>query len=254
MILRRVIAHFRKQEWTAIALDFLIVVLGVFVGLQVSNWNAAQASKARETELLIELKRELETSISTTDQKGNAYAQAAAAGKRSLAFIADGQSCARECWPMLVDFFHASQWQPLDVPRATYDEMRRLGLPRSRDIIDAVEFYLAQNANLEVPNRELPIYRSLVRQLIPLSVQEYYWETCWDLTGGVETYVLDCPKGVADDVAARTVDKIINDREIERHLTEWIGYIWTMPDDLGEQNAAAELAIAAIDDELERRR
>ena len=33
MILRRIIAHFRKQEWTAIALDFVIVVVGVFVGL-----------------------------------------------------------------------------------------------------------------------------------------------------------------------------------------------------------------------------
>ena len=48
MILRRVIAQFRKQEWTAIAIDFVIVVVGVFVGLQVSNWNAArqQASLA----------------------------------------------------------------------------------------------------------------------------------------------------------------------------------------------------------------
>jgi hypothetical protein len=45
MILRRVIKHFREQEWTAIFLDFLIVVVGVFVGLQVSNWNAAQAAR-----------------------------------------------------------------------------------------------------------------------------------------------------------------------------------------------------------------
>ncbi len=45
MILRRVIKHFRQQEWTAIFLDFLIVVVGVFVGLQVSNWNAAQAAR-----------------------------------------------------------------------------------------------------------------------------------------------------------------------------------------------------------------
>jgi hypothetical protein len=29
MILRRAIAHFRKQEWTAIAIDFVIVVAGV---------------------------------------------------------------------------------------------------------------------------------------------------------------------------------------------------------------------------------
>ncbi len=47
MILRRVIAHFKKQEWTAIALDFLIVVLGVFVGIQVSNWNALRVDRLR---------------------------------------------------------------------------------------------------------------------------------------------------------------------------------------------------------------
>ena len=45
MILRRVINHFRKQEWTAIALDFLIVVVGVFVGLQVSNWNVERQNR-----------------------------------------------------------------------------------------------------------------------------------------------------------------------------------------------------------------
>lgn len=48
MLLRRVIAHFRKQEWTAIALDFVIVVLGVFVGLQVNNWNEARSERAKE--------------------------------------------------------------------------------------------------------------------------------------------------------------------------------------------------------------
>jgi hypothetical protein len=47
MILRRIIAHFRKQEWTAIALDFLIVVVGVFVGLQVNNWNQAHLLKSK---------------------------------------------------------------------------------------------------------------------------------------------------------------------------------------------------------------
>jgi len=52
MILRRVIDHFRKQEWTAIALDFVIVVIGVFVGLQVSNWNGARADRAREATFL----------------------------------------------------------------------------------------------------------------------------------------------------------------------------------------------------------
>ena len=48
MILRRIIAHFRKQEWIAIAIDFVIVVVGVFVGLQVNNWNEARSERAKE--------------------------------------------------------------------------------------------------------------------------------------------------------------------------------------------------------------
>lgn len=55
MILRRVIGHFRKQEWTAIALDFLIVVVGVFVGLQVQDWSEARKDRIEEHALLVRL-------------------------------------------------------------------------------------------------------------------------------------------------------------------------------------------------------
>lgn len=48
MILRRVIEHFRRQEWTAIFLDFVIVVMGVFIGIQVSNWNVVRQAIADE--------------------------------------------------------------------------------------------------------------------------------------------------------------------------------------------------------------
>ena len=58
MILRRVIAHFRKQEWTAIAIDFVIVVLGVFVGLQVANWNAARSNERAYQDALRRLAEE----------------------------------------------------------------------------------------------------------------------------------------------------------------------------------------------------
>jgi len=33
MILRRVIQHVRKQEWTAIGIDLVIVVVGVYKGI-----------------------------------------------------------------------------------------------------------------------------------------------------------------------------------------------------------------------------
>lgn len=46
MLLRRVIEHVKAQNWTAVALDFAIVVVGVFIGIQVSNLNDARRDRA----------------------------------------------------------------------------------------------------------------------------------------------------------------------------------------------------------------
>lgn len=75
MILRRVIAHFRKQEWTAIAIDFLIVVVGVFVGLQVNNWNAARTDRAITARHLTEIAEDLQAHL---DLNGALYGSAVA--------------------------------------------------------------------------------------------------------------------------------------------------------------------------------
>ncbi len=42
MLLRRINEHVKAQNWTAVVLDFFIVVVGVFIGIQVSNWNDAR--------------------------------------------------------------------------------------------------------------------------------------------------------------------------------------------------------------------
>jgi len=68
MILRRVIGHFRRQEWTAIAIDFVIVVVGVFVGLQVNNWNEARAERMREAAHLAGLAQDIRADIADIDE------------------------------------------------------------------------------------------------------------------------------------------------------------------------------------------
>lgn len=45
MILRRVIKHFREQEWTAIFLDFLIVVVGILIAFQITNWSGRRQDR-----------------------------------------------------------------------------------------------------------------------------------------------------------------------------------------------------------------
>lgn len=48
MILRRFADAFRRQDWFTVTIETLMVVLGVFLGLQVNNWNEAAKARADE--------------------------------------------------------------------------------------------------------------------------------------------------------------------------------------------------------------
>lgn len=48
MMLSRMIGHLRKQQWTGALIELVIVIVGIFVGLQVNNWNTARHDWALE--------------------------------------------------------------------------------------------------------------------------------------------------------------------------------------------------------------
>ncbi len=64
MILRRITEHVRAQNWFAVAIEFVIVVVGVFVGLQAQDWSTARAEQKAERaaieRLIVEYKANLE--------------------------------------------------------------------------------------------------------------------------------------------------------------------------------------------------
>lgn len=60
MLLRRITKHVNDQNWFAVGVDFAIVVVGVFIGIQVANWNEGRAEDRREREYLERLDREFE--------------------------------------------------------------------------------------------------------------------------------------------------------------------------------------------------
>ncbi|MFS8136924.1 MAG: hypothetical protein ACMG50_02235 [Thermomonas sp.] len=39
MIFRCFLQRFHQQQWGAIATELVIVIIGVFIGMQASNWN-----------------------------------------------------------------------------------------------------------------------------------------------------------------------------------------------------------------------
>ncbi|MFK8030119.1 MAG: hypothetical protein AB8G18_07755, partial [Gammaproteobacteria bacterium] len=63
MIFRRVKAHIEKENWFAVFIDFIIVVIGVFIGLQVANWNDALGERQRETQILRNIATDLRADI-----------------------------------------------------------------------------------------------------------------------------------------------------------------------------------------------
>lgn len=61
MIFRRIKAHVAKEDWFAVFIDFIIVVFGVFMGLQVANWSDERGDRARETQVLHEIAADIQS-------------------------------------------------------------------------------------------------------------------------------------------------------------------------------------------------
>ncbi len=61
MLLRSISKHVKDQNWFAVGIDFFIVVVGVFVGIQVSNWNQLNIDRKDESVLLHDLHTDVES-------------------------------------------------------------------------------------------------------------------------------------------------------------------------------------------------
>ncbi|MFK8012425.1 MAG: hypothetical protein AB8B80_10315 [Marinicellaceae bacterium] len=63
MLLRRITLHVKSQNWFAVFIDFLIVVIGVFIGIQVANWNEEREDRKLENQYLNRLHIEIAQNI-----------------------------------------------------------------------------------------------------------------------------------------------------------------------------------------------
>lgn len=64
MILSSVVKHVREQNWFAVGVDFLVVVVGVFIGIQVSNWIEQRQSQTELDASLENLAQEISNTAS----------------------------------------------------------------------------------------------------------------------------------------------------------------------------------------------
>ncbi len=67
MILRRLTEHVRAQNWTAIGIELVIVVLGVFIGIQAQQWQLAWEDRRLERVYLERILSDIALSIETNE-------------------------------------------------------------------------------------------------------------------------------------------------------------------------------------------
>jgi hypothetical protein len=63
VILRRLVDNLKQHHWTGVFVELVIVVLGVFIGLQVNNWNEARHDRLREHEYLQRIYADMQETI-----------------------------------------------------------------------------------------------------------------------------------------------------------------------------------------------
>jgi hypothetical protein len=131
MILSRVIQHMKSQHWTAIFIDFLIVVVGVFIGMQVNNWNVTRQDRTLEKQYLHRLRNDLRLSLNKENFNVSSMgSQAHLEGEMAQALTTchlDPSQKSR----FAAGMFLFGQFEPPPLVRGTIDELRstgRLGL------------------------------------------------------------------------------------------------------------------------------
>jgi hypothetical protein len=227
MLLRRITEHVRTQNWFAVGIDFLIVVLGVLLAFQITEWNAERAERVRSQEYLSRISADLMVDIATLQRHREFWEQVAGHGQVAIRYAETGNTDGVTEWEILRSFLHASQsWQFAFVD-STYSELRsagELGLIPGPELRSALADYyvlIAARRGGLGPYHLLPNYREWVRGRMRSDILGYYWRACFEQGPGIQIFV-DCPP--PDGVSGLRVilEDIAADRAILDALRYWI--------------------------------
>ena len=183
MIFRRIKAHIEKENWFAVLIDFLIVVVGVFIGIQVANWNDNRQQRETTQHYLTCISEELVANQEDINQRLAYFRQTRAHAFAALEALE--QSKDQLGVKFLVDIYQASQALPREIGRDCYDEVLSVGANHAIPDIEVrkrlANYYrsiASQKNNLE----SMTPYREIIRENLRYSVQTAIRAACDDIT------------------------------------------------------------------------
>lgn len=181
MILRRLTENLRLQNWTTIAIELVIVIIGVFVGNSVNDWSQQRMADRETNELLVELRPEMTRqrqsmeSITNYLQITSRYADVAFAGWRRDPAVSDAQ--------FVIAAYQASQAYELSANGQTWaeifggDQLRRI---KDSAISTPLQRLMTYDYSLLSYDRLNSKYRDQVRLVIPNDIQRLIRQRCGD--------------------------------------------------------------------------
>ncbi len=182
MLLRRFTQSLRDQNWTAITIEFVLLVVGVFLGIQVSNWNTERETRQKSAIFTERLQEDLRIE-SWRYQFLLAYYTDVRDATEATANALSGTAHLTNR-DFLVNAYRATQYKQGASRRATYDEListGNIGLIEDRELLKlAVRAYsVATIDNMVQEGVESP-YRALFRMSVPNETQRALGQQCGD--------------------------------------------------------------------------
>ncbi|MEO1250921.1 MAG: hypothetical protein AAFW81_01085 [Pseudomonadota bacterium] len=209
MLLRRVIEHVKAQNWTAVALDFVIVVVGVFVGLQVQQWAEEQTRKSQEAAYLQRLHDEVETLIATRNpiieerEKWHIEMQSAL---RAIFSDADAELTDDQCRGIAYNYFVSNPTDHLG-SLLELQSSGRISIIRNERVSEALRSYLLTRARARDSQEQISV---LIKPLGPAYPQLMKVDT----PSLVGARAVTSARFVCDLEAMRADDRFLQDLDI----------------------------------------
>lgn len=247
MVIRRIREHVTTQNWFAVGIDLGIVVVGVLIATQVSNWNEERLNERRATEYRERLQSELDFDARQYALQNAYYKQTKDYGLQLLADL-DGSKPLSDR-DFLVAAYQLTQTDSTRAKTGVYEEMAaggltdHLGDSETQDM--ASDFYLTVEVTQRVLETILP-YRTLLREVMPYDLQIAIRTECGDRSidynGRLVGIRLVVPCQVRLDPAkAATAARIVRSTpDIQRQMTRYIASIDEKLDNLGLAHEQAE--------------
>lgn len=120
MILRRITEHIKEQNWFAVGIDLLIVVIGILLAFQITEWAGVRSDRARESQIIGDLLNDLDIDRAQ-------YAKAIAADEFRVS-AANASLVGAGLSPIEFDW----QKSNIDVIDYSFDVSELAGFPTSR--------------------------------------------------------------------------------------------------------------------------